>query len=115
MTEATEQLGARTAEGDDRRVPADYGDAAAEYAVVREGGAGLSDFSARGRIEVSGSEAVQFLNGLITNDVKALEEGAWMRAAFPNVQGGSSLRRASCASARTGSSSTRSRRRASAC
>jgi folate-binding protein YgfZ len=100
MTEATEQvtlnkspldgkherLGA-AAEGDDRRVPADYGDAAAEYAAVREGGAGLSDLSARGRIEVSGSEAVQFLNGLITNDVKALEEGAWMRAAFPNVQG----------------------------
>jgi folate-binding protein YgfZ len=36
---------------------------------------------------VSGTEAVQFLNGLVTNDVKALEEGAWMLAAFPNVQG----------------------------
>jgi folate-binding protein YgfZ len=55
--------------------------------VVREGGAGLIDFSSRGRIEVRGAEAVQFLNGLITNDVKALETGAWMRAAFPNVQG----------------------------
>jgi folate-binding protein YgfZ len=41
----------------------------------------------RGRVEVSGTEAVQFLNGLITNDVKTLEEGAWMLAAFPNVQG----------------------------
>jgi aminomethyltransferase len=30
---------------------------------------------------------VQFLNGLITNDVKALETGTWTRAAFPNVQG----------------------------
>jgi folate-binding protein YgfZ len=55
---------------------------------VREGGgAGLIDLSSRGRIEVGGSEAVPFLNGLITNDVKALETGAWMRAAFPNVQG----------------------------
>ncbi len=87
LDETHERLGARMAEGDGRRVPADYGDAGAEYAVVREGGAGLSDLSARGRIEVSGSEAVQFLNGLVTNDIKALEEGAWMRAAFPNVQG----------------------------
>jgi folate-binding protein YgfZ len=101
MTEATEQmevrksplgetherLGARMAEEDGWRVPASYGDAAGEYAIVRGGGAGLSDLSARGRIEVGGSEAVQFLNGLVTNDVKALEEGAWMNAAFPNVQG----------------------------
>jgi folate-binding protein YgfZ len=41
----------------------------------------------RGLIEVSGKEAVQFLNGLITNDVAKLEEGAQMPAAFPNVQG----------------------------
>ncbi|MFL6211925.1 MAG: aminomethyltransferase family protein [Pyrinomonadaceae bacterium] len=59
----------------------------AEYDAVRGGGAGLFDLSARGRIEVRGAEAVQFLNGLITNDVKALAPGAWMYAAFPNVQG----------------------------
>ena len=41
----------------------------------------------RGWIEVSGKEAVQFLNGLITNDVAKLEDGAQMSAAFPNVQG----------------------------
>ena len=43
--------------------------------------------SPRGRFLVSGSEAVQFLNGLITNDMKTLEIGQWMPAAFPNVQG----------------------------
>jgi folate-binding protein YgfZ len=59
----------------------------AEYDAVRGGGAGLFDLSARGRIEVRGTEAVQFLNGLITNDVKTLAPGAWMYAAFPNVQG----------------------------
>jgi folate-binding protein YgfZ len=83
LDETHERLGATTREG----APASYGDAGAEYAAVRGGGAGLSDLSARGRVEVSGSEAVQFLNGLVTNDVKALEEGAWMNAAFPNVQG----------------------------
>ena len=62
-------------------------DVMAEYAAVRDGGVGLIDLSARGRISVSGSEAVMFLNGLITNDLKALAENRWMPAAFPNVQG----------------------------
>ncbi|HJT68510.1 MAG TPA: glycine cleavage T C-terminal barrel domain-containing protein [Pyrinomonadaceae bacterium] len=59
----------------------------AEYAAVRDGGVGLIDLSARGRISVSGSEAVMFLNGLITNDIKTLAENRWMAAVFPNVQG----------------------------
>lgn len=59
----------------------------AEYAAVRDGGVGLIDLSTRGRISVSGSEAVMFLNGLITNDMKMLGENRWMAAAFPNVQG----------------------------
>jgi folate-binding protein YgfZ len=58
-----------------------------QYAAVREHGAGLIDLSARGRIRVSGSEAVMFLNGLITNDMKTLAVNSWMPAAFPNVQG----------------------------
>ena len=101
MTEATEQiavlkspldqthtrLGASMIERDGWSVPASYGDVLFEYAAVREGGAGLLDLSPRGRILVSGTEAVQFLNGLITNDVKTLAENSWMPAAFPNVQG----------------------------
>ena len=59
----------------------------AEYEAVRGGGVGLIDLSARGRISVSGSEAVMFLNGLITNDMKTLGENQSMAAAFPNVQG----------------------------
>src|SRR5215217_5517862 len=58
-----------------------------EYEIVRVGGAGLIDLSSRGRIRVSGSEATMFLNGLITNDIKALAESRWMTAAFPTVQG----------------------------
>ena len=59
----------------------------AEYSAVRDGGAGLIDLSAGGRIVVSGSEAVMFLNGLITNDMKTLAANSWMPAAFPSVQG----------------------------
>lgn len=58
-----------------------------EYEAVRNDGAGLIDFSSCGLIEVTGAEALMFLNGLITNDVKTLEDNSWMLAAFPNVQG----------------------------
>jgi aminomethyltransferase len=68
-------------------MPESYGDPALEYAAVRETGAGLLDLSDRGRVLVSGTEAIQFLNGLITNDMKTLAENSWMPAAFPNVQG----------------------------
>ena len=63
------------------------GDSRAGYAAVRENGAGLIDFSSRGRITVGGLEAVQFLNSLITNDMKTLLEDTWMPAVFPNAQG----------------------------
>src|SRR5262245_10688128 len=58
-----------------------------QYSAVRDSGAGLIDLSTRGRILVSGSEAVMFLNGLITNDIKTLAPDSWMVAAFANVQG----------------------------
>ncbi|HEV2915262.1 MAG TPA: aminomethyltransferase family protein [Pyrinomonadaceae bacterium] len=79
--------GAAMREQDGWALPSAYGEVSAEYEVVREGGAGLIDLSARGRVEVSGAEAVQFLNGLVSNDVKTLADGAWMSAAFPNPQG----------------------------
>lgn len=88
LAETHRQHGATFAERDGHMLPSAYGDTRAEYEAVRGGdGAGLVDLSARARIEVSGAEAVQFLNGLITNDVKTLGAGAWMLAAFPNVQG----------------------------
>lgn len=58
-----------------------------QYAAVRDGGAGVLDLSSRSRILVSGEEAVMFLNGLVTNDMKTLAPNSWMPAAFPNVQG----------------------------
>jgi len=56
------------------------------YDRIRSGGAGFYE-KPRGLIAVWGSEAVQFLDGLITNNVKKLEDGEQMLAAFPNVQG----------------------------
>jgi folate-binding protein YgfZ len=82
-----QRLGAMMSQRDGWSVPANYGDVLFEYAAVRESGAGIIDLSPRGRILVSGSEAVPFLNGLITNDMKTLAENSWMPAAFPNVQG----------------------------
>ncbi len=59
----------------------------ADYQKIREGNVPAFYKQKRGLISVWGKEAVQFLNGLITNDVAKLEEGAQMTAAFPNVQG----------------------------
>jgi folate-binding protein YgfZ len=82
------KLHALPVERDGWLVPASYGDVQAEYQAVRdEQSAGLIDLSSRTRIEVSGAEAVQFLNGLVTNDVKALASDTWMKAAFPTPQG----------------------------
>lgn len=82
-----QRLGAKMIERDGWSEPASYGDVLFEYAAVREGGCGVIDLSDRGRIMVSGTEAVQFLNGLITNDMKTLAGNSWMPAAFPNAQG----------------------------
>ncbi len=87
LHEAHERTGANFVEREGWTLPASYGDSAIEYKAVRETGAGIIDLSSRGRVKVSGTEAVQFLNGLITNDVKALQPGTWMAAAFPNAQG----------------------------
>jgi folate-binding protein YgfZ len=56
------------------------------YRKIRGGGTAYYEQS-RGLIEVKGKEAVQFLNGLITNDVAKIEDGGAMGAAFPNAQG----------------------------
>jgi glycine cleavage system T protein len=87
LEEAHLAVGAAMKEYEGWLLPATYGDLVAEYSAVRRHGSGLLDLSMRGRMRVSGSEAIQFLNGLITNDVKALADGCWMPAAFPNVQG----------------------------
>src|SRR3954453_18782034 len=56
------------------------------YNEIRSGRAGFYQ-QKRGLLSVHGKEAVQFLDGMITNDMKTLEDRAQMAAAFPNAQG----------------------------
>lgn len=56
------------------------------YNQIRSGRAGFYK-QERGLIVVWGKEAVQFLDGLVTNSVKGLEDGGQMLAAFPDAKG----------------------------
>jgi folate-binding protein YgfZ len=57
-----------------------------QYNHIRSGGSGFIEMP-RGLIAVWGKESVQFLDGLVSNDVKTLHDGQQMLAAFPNAQG----------------------------
>lgn len=57
-----------------------------QYQLIRDGGTGFYE-QKRGLIAVWGKEAVQFLDGMITNDMKTIADGQQMLAAFPNAQG----------------------------
>jgi folate-binding protein YgfZ len=67
-------------------VPTHYGASAREYQAVRSG-VGLLDLSFRGLLELRGGERLRWLNGQITNDVKALPAGAGLLAAALTVKG----------------------------
>ena len=57
-----------------------------EHLVLREG-CGLVDRSERGKLALTGSEAKDFLQGQLTNDVAALEPGSGLYAAFLTHKG----------------------------
>lgn len=52
-----------------------------------QSGVGLIDLSNSGKLEISGKNSTQFLNGLVSNEVKTLARGQGTLAAFLNVQG----------------------------
>jgi folate-binding protein YgfZ len=58
----------------------------AQYRALREE-AGLLDRSERGKLLVRGSDAAEFLQGQLTNDVEALERGAGCYAALLDRKG----------------------------
>lgn len=66
--------------------PRDYGDVRAEYEAMRNAAA-IIDLSPVAKFEVRGKNAVPFINGLVTNDVKSLQAGEGTLAAFLNAQG----------------------------
>jgi folate-binding protein YgfZ len=67
-------------------LPPDYGDAAAEYAAVRQS-AGLIDRSDWGVLEVTGRDRASFLHAMLSNDVKALVPGQGCAAAMLDIHG----------------------------
>ena len=58
----------------------------ADYRAIRTG-VGVVDLSGAGLLSIHGDNAVQFLNGLVSNDIKSLQVGEGVVAAFPNLQG----------------------------
>lgn len=75
------EIGARFDQSHGWEMAQSYSSASEEHLAVRTS-AGLIDLSHCGCMRVLGGEAVQFLNGLVSNDVKTLTSGKGMRAAF---------------------------------
>lgn len=67
-------------------VPAHYGDAAAEARALGAGAA-LIDRSMLGKAVVTGRDRAAFLQGMLSNDVKALQPGQGTAAAFLDAHG----------------------------
>src|SRR3954452_23850802 len=60
--------------------------ATTDYERLREA-VGLADRSARGKLRLTGAEAVDYLQGQVTNDIEALETGSGCYAALLNHKG----------------------------
>jgi folate-binding protein YgfZ len=79
-------LNARFTEINGEEAVKDYGDVLAEHSAVREK-TGILDLSFRGRICLLGADRQRFLNGQVTNDVKALKPGQGCYAALITAKG----------------------------
>ncbi|MCC6819994.1 MAG: aminomethyl transferase family protein, partial [Verrucomicrobia subdivision 3 bacterium] len=80
LHEFHQSLGANFASLNGAEVVADYGNASAEHAAVRQS-VGVLDLSFRSRLCLTGADRVRFLHGQITNDVKRLRPGEGCYAA----------------------------------
>jgi folate-binding protein YgfZ len=86
LHEFHQNLGARFTTVNGAEAVADYGDALAEHAAVRET-AGVLDLSFRSRLCLIGADRVRFLHGQVTNDVKNLRAGQGCYAALATAKG----------------------------
>jgi glycine cleavage system T protein len=78
--------GAQFVERDGWLLPARFGSPDAEYAAARSA-VGFIDLSHRGLIQLTGADRVSFLQGLVSNDVKALQPGDGQYATVLNQPG----------------------------
>lgn len=63
-----------------------FGDVETEYRTIRNA-AGLIDQSFRGKLRVTGRDRVDFLQGMVTNDISKLSKGQGAYAVFPTIKG----------------------------
>jgi len=78
--------GAEFVERDGWLLPAHFGNSAAEYAAVRSA-IGLIDLSDRGLLQVTGPDRLSFLQGMLSNDLRALKPFAGQYATLLTQQG----------------------------
>src|SRR5687767_448413 len=81
-----EQRNASFVEAFGLEVPARYGDPRREYEAASSSAA-LADVSYVGKMLVSGPDAREFLQGLVTNDVSGLAPGHALPACLLTAQG----------------------------
>lgn len=67
-------------------LPTHFGDPGAEYDAVRKG-AGWLDLADRAVLSIAGPDSVEWLQGMLSNDVEALGPGEGIPAAVLNIQG----------------------------
>jgi len=74
-------LGGIFTSSDGRETVRSYGDPVAEHRAVRTH-AGMIDRSDRGKLRLIGKDRVEFLHGMVTNDIKKLTAGSGLYAVF---------------------------------
>jgi glycine cleavage system T protein len=86
LYELHRSLGATFAEKRGWELPRQYQDPVQEHRAVRES-VGIVDLSYRTVYQITGSERVRFLNGMLTNDIGKLQDGQGCYACLLTVQG----------------------------
>src|SRR3954467_351333 len=81
-----EGLGAAVGEYRGAETAARFGDPQAEFAAMRAG-CGVYDLGFRAKISLTGGDRVRWLNGMVTNNIRALETGRGIYAFLLNPQG----------------------------
>jgi aminomethyltransferase len=84
---AHQKLGARLVDFGGWHMPVQYGGILEEHKAVREA-AGVFDISHMGEFFISGTQALDFLNGLLTNDAAKLGVGQGQYTLMLNEEGG---------------------------
>jgi folate-binding protein YgfZ len=86
LNDAHQAEGAVFGESSGWLVPLRYGDPMAEHRAVM-GATGLLDRSMVGKVVVTGRDRATFLQGMLSNDIKALQPGQGCPAAFLDAHG----------------------------